>query len=361
MKKGIRALLPAVLAGLLLGGSMVRAETGRSIEELQRLLQESLTISEIDREVERLSKEEERLAAQLEETTLQIGQQAELAERMRERAGTVLRSYYMRDRQNLWLLLLHSDSFSGALNVFQYLQIVAENDRRSMDRYLAAREELLELETQLEERLAELADIKAAYENQRSRLLALQAELDRKLAEAEDREALIAVMEALHRQWQEDGLAYFQSFLFALGEALEALPDYVNAYPDSLAQNRLRVTFTVREEELNAFLQEKNELFREFAITLTETGVSISGSRGDLAIGIEGRFALTEQPDPSLRFLLERLRFNTFELPDTTIADLERRFPLVFSAKEHPLTAFLSLTDVEHRDGELVIHMTLGL
>jgi len=373
VKKRKFALLPAVLAGALLAGACpASAETAietadnagateRSIEELQKLLQESLTIAEIDREVERLSREEERIAAELDETEVRIAEQAELEKKMRERAGRVLRAYYMRDRQNLWLLLLHADSFSGALTVFQYLQSVAERDRRSMELYAEAREKLLALQGELQNRVRELADTKADYLRQRSRLLALQAELDRKLAEAADREALIARMEELNRKWQEEGLPYFQSFLEAMSGALAALPDYVGAYPDSLTQERRRVTFTVRQRELNDFLRERNDLFREFEIAMTEDGLTITGGRGDLAIGIDGRFELVEVPDPAVRFMLRALRFGSFELPDTTVADMQRRFSMTFSTKQHELTAFLVIADVVHREGELSLIMNIDL
>ena len=374
MKKLSLAFLPAVLAGVLYwgAGGAVLAETGaaapdadaagdpeRSIEELQKLLQDSLTIAEIDREMERLSREETRLAAELEGTEADIRRQAELERRMRDRAGKVLRAYYMRDRQNLWLLLVHADSFSDALNVLSYLKIVAEHDRRSMERYAEARAKLAALQDELQNRLQELADAKADYLRQRARRLALQAELDRKLAEAADREALIARMEALNRRWREEGLPYFQSFLEAMSGALAELPDYVGAHPDSLTQERRRVTFTVRERELNDFLRERNALFGEFDITMTADGLAITGSRGDLAIGVEGRFELVETPEPAIRFDLRALRFGPFELPDTTVADLARRFPMTFSTRQHELTAFLVPAGVEHREGELAIIMNI--
>lgn len=361
MKLRRRALLPAVLAGILLSCTVVRAETGRSIEELQQLLQESLTIREIDREVERLSGEEKRIAAELAETEYRIGEQAERAAKLRERAGTVLRAYYMRDRQDLWLLLLQADSFSGALQVFRYLQIIAEHDRQSIDRYVAARDALLALHAGLEEQLRELAEAKADYLRQRARLIALQDELDRKLAEAADREALIAQMEALDRRWQEEGLPYFREFLAAMSGALEDLPAYVHEYPASLVQGRLRILFTVREEELNAFLRSRNDLFREFSIGLTEDGLAILGRRDDLSIGIAGRFELVDAPEPALRFALDALTFDAFTLPDTTVADMQRRFAMTFSAKQHEVTAFLVLAGVEHRDGEIVITMNIDL
>lgn len=368
MKKKLFVWIPAVLAAILLCGPAISlAESELSIEQLQLLLQESLTISEIDREVERLSREEQQITLQLEQAVAEIGLQTERADQLRERAGKVLRSYYTQDRQNLWLLLFYADSFSDALQVFQYLQIIAENDRRSLDRYVTAREELLALEAELAQRLDQLDDIKADYLNQRARRQSLQAELDRMLAEAADKEALLAEIEALNRSWHDEGLPLFQSFLEAMGGALAELPDYVTRHPDALKQERLQVIFTVREAELNAFLREKNPLFHDFSITLTATGIHITGSRDTLSIGIEGRFELAEHPDPdvhpepAVRFMLDDLQFRDFDLPDTTVADLQRRFPMAFTTKQHDMTAFLAITDVTHGPETLVITMAFDL
>src|SRR5690606_13124220 len=116
----------------------------------------------------------------------------------------------------------------------------------------------------LEQRLAQLADIRSDYLNQRARRQSLQAELDRKLAEAADRDALLAEIEALNRSWHDEGLPFFQAFLEAMGGALAELPDYVTQYPSALNQERLNVIFTVREAELNAFLRDKDPLFHDF-------------------------------------------------------------------------------------------------
>lgn len=364
MKKGKAALLPALLACIVLwnAASAVRAEEGElTIEQLQSLLQESLTITEIDREVQRLSDEEIRIKGELDETAAEIETQTALAEKLRKRAGKVLRSYYTGDRQNLWLLLFRSDSFSNAIKVFQYLQTVAENDRRSMDRFLEAVRALKDLEARLEARLAELAEAKAEFLRQRERLLSLQAELDRKLAEVADREKVEAEMAKLANRWQNEGLPYFQSFLEAMSGALVELPDYVNDYPDSFSQERRNVSFTVREQELNTFLRNRNALFNEFYIALSADGIRIEGSRGALSVRIDGHFEVVENPDPALRFTLDRLYFGDFDLPDTTIADMQRRFPMTFSTSQHELTSFLVITGIEHLDGTLRLNLKIDI
>src|SRR5690606_10763785 len=83
-----------------------------SLDDTRALLQESLTISEIDREVERLSGEEVIVGEQIQQTQAAIVQQSDTVERTRRHAGKVLRSYYMGERDQLWLLMLQTDNFA---------------------------------------------------------------------------------------------------------------------------------------------------------------------------------------------------------------------------------------------------------
>src|SRR5690606_7286119 len=83
-----------------------------TIDEIQQLLQESLTVSEIDREVARIAEEEKTVALHIRQTEQDITLQNDKVAATREHAGKVLRAYYMGDRDSLWLLLFHANSFS---------------------------------------------------------------------------------------------------------------------------------------------------------------------------------------------------------------------------------------------------------
>ena len=100
-------------------------------------------------------------------------------EKTREHAASVIRSYYVGSRDQLWLLLLHSQSFSDALTVFQYLKSIAESDKRSLDQHLASYKKLKDLHNQLALTEAELNDLKAQFIAQRIRIVQLQKQLDK--------------------------------------------------------------------------------------------------------------------------------------------------------------------------------------
>lgn len=361
MTNRFTSMIAAGLAGLLLMGaftSVTKAELG--IEELRQLLQESLTISEIDRELARIEEEEMKVQAQILETEAEMEQQLVNLENARVHAGHVLRAYYTGERDALWLLLLKADSFSDAVFVLQYLRIVAKNDIRAMDRFAAAQNELKLLQQQLTERHAELQKLKASYLAQKDRIETLQAELDRKLQAVEDAEALLASMEALNQAWRNEGLPVFRQFLDAMSSAMLRLPDYFSENEDALKQRGRTFTFTIREAELNEFLRKHDELFERFVYTLTEDHVIITGQQGNTRITVKGHFAMEAGPEESLRFILDELTYNDFILPDTTITDMQNQFKMTFYPKQNELTALLSLTELTMSKGEFQIVMRLG-
>ena len=361
MGKRIAALVASCLASLLLFSFGPLAQAELSIDEIRQLLQESLTVTEIDREVERIADEEVMVEGRIRNTEEQIIVQTEHVAKAREHAGQVLRSYYMGDRDSLWLLLFTADSFADALSVYQYLSFIAESDMRTMNRYMAANDELRELQLQLRQRQDELRVLKTDYLTQRERLIALQQELDRKLAEVENKEALLAEIEKLNEAWKNKGLPLFRQFLDAMSGAMVHLPDYLDDNPDALQQQRRTFLFTIRETELNTFLRKQNPLFERFTYTITDKHIMITGKQDDQRISVKGHYRIEEEPEQALRFILDEMTYNDFVLPDTTRNDMQKQFAMTFYPKNNELTSLLSITSVVMKQGEFIVELTLEL
>lgn len=170
-----------------------------TIEETRKLLQESLTISEIDREISRLSQEEQKISEQIIETEKSIVNQQQLVDKSRIHAGKVLRSFYMGERDGLWLLMLNSKSFSDALIVYQYLHAIVENDQRALQKHRKAFQELKDLNLSLALTQSELRVLKAQFIAQRIRVVQLQEQLDSKLAVLDNKEEVLAQIDELRK------------------------------------------------------------------------------------------------------------------------------------------------------------------
>lgn len=329
-----------------------------TIEETRKLLQESLTISEIDREITRLSQEEQKIAEQIVETEKSIVNQEQLVDKARAHAGKVLRSYYMGERDGLWLLLLNSQSFSDAIIVYQYLHSIAENDQRALQKHHKAFQELKDLNQSLALTQSELRELKAQFIAQRIRVVQLQEQLDSKLAVLDNKEELLAQIDELSKAWRKDGLPLFQQFLQAMSEAMLELPDYIAENEDSLEQDGKLFIFHIKDEQLNSFLRSKNPIFEQFVYTITSEHISIKGTKDQINIMINGHYTIENEPENALRFTLDELIYNGFMLPDTTRNDMQKQFSMTFYPKRFSGT--LEAIAVHQNPGELLIELTIG-
>ncbi len=361
MSKRQAIMRTASLAGFLLifaFASYSHAEL--SLEDTMKLLQEGLTISEIDREVERLSAQELAMNEEIVQTESSILLASDKVEATREHAGRVLRSYYMGERDSLWLLLLRANSFVDALSVYQYLQVIAESDRHAIDRHTTAYQQLQELHAMLLQQRTELVEVKQAFLEQRDRVAKLQAELDQKLAEQANRDELIAQIEQLNNEWRTNGLPVFRQFLQAMTDAMANLSEYLLDNENALeAVDRKNFLFHIEEDALNRFLREQDDVFEQFKYALTNEHIIITGKLGNTAIEIKGHYEIQHEPEEALRFMLDELIYNAFTLPDTTRLEMQQQFKMTFYPAQHPLTSIMTFSAVELQQGVLTIGVRL--
>jgi len=343
---------------MLFSASVSRAEL--SIEDTRNLLQESLTISEIDREVARISAEEITVEQKINETQHNIEYQNTKVSEAKVHAGKVLRAYYTGDRDKIWMLLLRADSFSDALSVYQYLQSIADADQRAMKRFLASFRELKQLKQELEDRKTNLGELKAAFIAQRERVILLQRQLDDKLAKVDNADQLRLQMAQLTEAWRKEGLPVFKTYLQAMSDAMIQLPDYLKENADALEpKGRKSILFHIQEKPLNAFLRKQDELFERFVFTMTDQYITINGTQGKVNITINGHYAIEKEPEEALRFILDELIYNGFALPDTTRADMQKQFSMSFFPKQNSLTASMEVNNVLLKKGQLTIEFSL--
>ncbi|MEX1030537.1 MAG: hypothetical protein WDZ91_10930 [Paenibacillaceae bacterium] len=351
-----RIIITSIIGTILWLSLTTGTRAELTIEETRKLLQESLTITEIDREITRLSQDELKVAAQIVDTQKSIVSQQQLVDNARIHAGKVLRSFYMGDRDGLWLLLLDSKSFSDAIVVYQYLQSIAENDQRALQKHQKAFQELKDLNTQLALTQSELQALKAQFIAQRIRVVQLQEQLDSKLAVLDNKEEILTQIDELSKAWHKDGLPLFQQFLQAMSEAMLDLPEFINE--DNLEQNGSKFTFHINDKELNTFLRSKNVLFDNFIYTMTSEHISIKGSQDQINIIINGHYTIEHEPENALRFTLDELNYNGFTLPDTTRNDMQKQFSMTFYPKR--FSGSLEATAVTQNPGELLIELTIS-
>jgi hypothetical protein len=336
------------------------AGTGTQVDDGDGLLQQGLTIHEIDKEVGRLKQEESKVNEEIKKNEAALIVQEEILKSKRDSAGRVLRAYYMGDRDHLWLLLFQLDSINDMMVTFEYLNAVVRNDFRVLRAYRAEYEERLTLLAQQKESKERLQTVIDDYLRQRDRLVALQADLDRKLAQltAQERDRRTEQIAKLATQWESEGLPLFRTYLAELGNAMKDISELLSE-PSRLTLDGADLFVRLTEKDFNDFLQSKSKLFRDVAFRFSENKVIIASGTVDPSkqATIEGEYVLEEEPENLLRFHILSLNYNGFTLPDTTNKSLEQQFDLSF--KPSLLFAGLKASKLTTTDGLLEVKLNM--
>src|SRR5690606_18276077 len=102
---------------------------------LRLLLEKSLSITEIDKEIGRIADEREAMAVRIAAAGERIEASAREADRKREQAGRVLRAYYTGERDSLFAALFAADNFKAMLAMFDYYNVIVSHDKHTLDDY----------------------------------------------------------------------------------------------------------------------------------------------------------------------------------------------------------------------------------
>ena len=357
----LAALLAAVIfiRAAAPGPALAVDESALSNEEIRELLEKSLNIVELDKEIERIAARREDTAGRIRAMGEDIaGIESELETR-RRRVDDVLRSWYMGERDVLLQAIISADSLSDFLAMFDYLSEMLSHDKFTLEAYRKQREEWVRERERLiqeEKRLAELED---TLRRQRERAMRLKAEVDEILASSGDIERLRLLIAEWLAWWENTGLPEVERHFRALAEAMENLPGWLAERKDLVKQSGFTYTVRLPEADLNEFLRNQNPLFHDFSFRFEDGVVAAYGRSGDVEVEIAGRYAIEEEPEHAVRFHAEKIVFNGFNLPEETIRDLERRFDLAFYPQL--LLPLVRATGVEADDGTLTVELRLGL
>ncbi|CAI6019824.1 coiled-coil domain-containing protein [Cohnella sp. JJ-181] len=324
----------------------------------RQLLENGLSVVEIDREIERISglrKEAERSIAQ-NETKLAERQIAIAAQR--EKAGRVLRAYYMGQKEAMLGVLVSFKSWSALLRSWDLMDTIFEADRRTLADFNREYEEIRAGQDKLRRDKDELARVAADLERQRDRVAALQLAIERAIDGSEDPALARKQLEEMQAYWENAGLYEVRRHFGALAKAMNKLPDWIQKHPEALKTKGLSTTLTLTDVQLNEFLHAQSELLKDFSIAFKPNLLSLHGKSGSMEVSVEGSYAVVNEPKNAIMFHMDKLVFNGFALPDTTRDDLVRNFDLGFYPQQ--VMSYLKADSVSLEDGKLIVKLKLG-
>ena len=337
---------------LLLLSNPIHSFSNTVLDEAKKVLQKSLTVYELDQEIARLNTQQIKIGKQIEDTVVELAAKTEQLQLTRQHSDKVVRAYYMGDRGSLWMLLFSAKSFSDAIVIFDYLSMIVQHDQKLLAEYKAAYQELKQAQTRLEESRTELSLVKTDLTKQRDKAVALQKEIDAELLASSNAEALKLQMDQLTKTWQEQGVPLFQSYLKAIADAVQLLPEWIGSVGSSKAftGSILSPVFQLTDTELNTFFRSKNPMFSNISFVFADGKLLAQGRDGEHNVSMKGHYTIENVPINKLQFHIDELVFNGFVLPETTNRSLEKQFDLGFTPETlGPLQA----TDVSLEAGKL--------
>ncbi len=322
----MRRLVIILLAFLLILPSFTSAaEPPPTLEEL--ILQQHLTQNELERSLALLREEEKQLQTEIAQLTLDAGKQASVIASMEKRAGEVARAYYMGERVTLMSLLFDTENFNDFLLLYEFLELLYERDISILERYQNERAKLVQLQAAKQNRLATVTQLRERFENQLQQLLVIQAEKERNLKRLSDPTGVNSLMNHLIAEWRERGLPAFNTFFGELSTVMLQVPEL--ATPERISSEDLfSHTLTISQDDFNQFLMSKNDLFNQSQFTFENDELVVEGSYDQMNLRIVGKYELVSPRE--LKFHITRLTFDGFELPQTTIEEMEKKYDLGF-------------------------------
>lgn len=325
--------------------------------ETRKLLEQSLSSAEIEREIGRITAEQSVLEQKVELLQKQAAAKETAIADKQERAGAVIRAYYMGDRDGLLGALLSAKSIGRMLALFDYYEIIIGRDRDILSQYEDQYKDLKTTILTAQRSAKELEQLKTALTEQKLRVAALNEEIENGVRNSSDPESMGVLLEEFTRYWENIGLHEVKTYFKALSSAMNHLPQFVQSHDGMLTRKGMTYNLALKQEDLNSFLVSQNPLFKDFAFQFNNGEVTATGTSGGLSLTLTGRYTVQEEPVSGLMFHVDKVVFNGLELPDSTRQALEEEFDLGFYPEK--IVSFLHATDVESKDG--VLHVKLSI
>lgn len=327
-------------------------------EETRRLLEQTLSSAEIEREIVRITAEQQTLEAKVAGLEQEAAAKQASITDTRERAGAVVRAYYMGERDGLLAAFLSAKSISRVLALVDYYEIIMGQDRRTLSEYETQYKDLNSTLTAAQRSSTELAELKAALEQQQKRVLALNEEIEGGIQSSTDPASMERLLEEFGKYWENIGLHEVKKYFKALASAMKHLPEFVQSRDGILVRKGMTYNLALSEEDLNSFLVSQNKLFQDFRFVFKDNSITAAGKSGGLSLALTGHYTIQEQPVNGLLFHVDDVVFNGLRLPDTTRQALEEEFDLGFYPSR--IVSFLEATEVSSTEGMLHVKLSLS-
>ncbi|MGD8189997.1 coiled-coil domain-containing protein [Brevibacillus ginsengisoli] len=320
-----KSLILIMIMCILLSPLLVGAEKPLPIEQL--ILQQHFTQLELERNLELLKQEENNLLQQIDDLDQQLTQKESTILEERKRAGDTIRAYYTGQRESLLSLLFEAKDFNDLLLLVDFLQLLFEHDMAKLERFQQERAQVAKLQVDKHERLGKIKELRIHFEKQLADIKRIQEEKEQNLKTLKDPTAVQSLMDHLIVDWRNRGLPAFRKYFSTLASTMGQIKEL--ATPNHLQPNGFSsLTLTIGQEEFNQFLAGKNDIFKGSSFQFDNNQLVVEGNLDQMNLKIVGQYDLVSPTE--LKFHMSQLVFDGFDLPQTTIDELEKEYDLGF-------------------------------
>lgn len=328
-------------------------------ESYQELLEKGLSISEIDRELDKLIVKQQTIQQQILELNTAIAQEEQRIAELQEQAGKVLRAYYMGERDSILAIILSAENLSEFIAALDFAQLIINNDQQMLTTYEEAYLSLKDQKLSLENTQQQLTEIRLKFIKQKEHQIAMEQELQTELENHEQADLIQQQLEQLEKDWNQKGLPLFEKYFQALASVMNDLPE-VLSYNDSVKREGSSLVLTLTDQQLNEFLRSKNSIFQNMKFQFEDGILRADGQEADTSIAMKGTYTVVdEQSEPYAAFIISELYYNQYRLPPFTAEDLAERYDLAFYPSL--LSSSVRLKEIEITQGTMNIKVELDL
>jgi peptidoglycan hydrolase CwlO-like protein len=322
---------------------------------LHQLLQQHLTLVEVERDMSRLKKEQLRLKQQVGDLQLKLNEQQVKLDNQRIKVGEIVRAYYVGERPSLWIALLSAKDWHEFFLIFDFLTAIYERDRDVLVQFAEQFRSIEILKGDLQSLQGTVNQTIAHYQSQFTRLNQLNLQLEGQLSRLPDDEKIRLLMKQLENDWLQQGLPTFERYFYQLSLSMQDLPEMIDT--TKMKKSGSKLTVTLSDQELNRFLASKHRMFQATRFTFRNQEMWIEGIHDGAALTIIGHYQLIS--DKAMHFVIDKLIYDGYALPDSTKSQLSTKFNLGFYPTQiHPN---VRIKGVEMIDHELHIQISFSL
>ncbi|CDN41638.1 MULTISPECIES: hypothetical protein [unclassified Paenibacillus] len=330
-----------------------------SSDDDRQLMEKSLAVLELDRDLERIASRKDALQKRLDASTLQLKQQEEQLRERKQRAGEALSRYYTGRKDMLWNALFQIRNLGDLFRIVDMMDLLMDGDRKAIAEYRAESEELRSSQAELQRQKAELDAAEQNLLQQKARAEELDRQLQEGIGGSSDPEAAKRQIAQLGEIWQNSGRAEVQAYFRLMSKAMNKLPAWLENHPDYVKLESGGYTLRLPDDALNSFLAEQDDSLKGFQFRFGDGKVQAGGSDGSMSVEASGIYEVVDTPKNGIKFRMDELVFNGYKLPRETMDELLRTFDVGFYPGK--FISFLKVTSVQVEEHELVIRFGFSL